>query len=431
LALIDAGFKVKSYKVGPDYIDPAFHSRITGIPCDNIDTWMMPQERIIDMVSSNSENYDISVIEGVMGLYDGISGSGDEGSTADIARILKTPVVLVMDISGMGRSAAAVAKGFQSMANGFPISGFILNRAGSEGHYAMVRDAIESETGIPVLGYIRGDHGIEIGSRHLGLVQSIEHEDMNSFYIDLKKDSKIDVKKIVEISETAVPISHRSMDAGDKGDHPVAIAVAYDEAFDFYYEENLRMMSVEGSEIKFFSPMRDEKVPEGSCGIYMGGGFPEVFALRLSENVKMMEDLRRKILGGMPVYAECGGYMYLCRNIILKDGTVSGGLGIIPADAKMTETLTMGYREIVSKGKNILMDKGDTSRGHEFHYSEINYFEDADHPFILRFRGREKEDGFVSASILASYAHIHFSSNPRIPKNFVAACRDYCNKNEK
>ncbi len=352
LDLISHGISVKSYKAGPDYIDPGFHSRITGIPCDNIDSWMMPEDRIIEMISENGKNFDMQVIEGVMGLYDGVSGLSDSGSTADLARILKTPVILVIDISGMGRSAAAVAEGFVHMADGFSIAAFILNRVGSAGHYSMVKEAVESITGVPVIGYVENGGDLELRSRHLGLVQSNEYEDMNGYYDSLRIRSHLDTGKIMEISGMSGQLSSVSGKAKKSAVPDVTIAVAYDEAFDFYYEENLRM-------------------------------------------------------------------------IILKDGTEIPGAGIIPASAAMTDKLTMGYREIKAIRSSIIMEKGDTARGHEFHYSDITSSVNADHPFMLKFGSREREDGFFSSNVVASYAHIHFASNERIPENFARSCRDY------
>ncbi len=425
LDLINHGISVKSYKAGPDYIDPGFHSRITGIPCDNIDAWMMPEERIVEMISENGKNFDMQVIEGVMGLYDGVSGLSDSGSTADLARILKTPVILVIDISGMGRSAAAVAEGFVHMADGFSIAAFILNRVGSAGHYSMVKEAVESVTGIPVIGYVENGGDLELRSRHLGLVQSNEYEDMNGYYDSLRIRSHFDTGKIMEISGMSGQLSPVSGKAKKSAMPDVTIAVAYDEAFDFYYEENLRMLREQGAKIVYFSPLKNEKIPDTADGLYIGGGFPEVFARKLAENKVSTGSIRDRILNGLPTYAECGGYMFLCRNIILKDGTEIPGAGIIPASAAMTDKLTMGYREIKAIHSSIIMENGDTARGHEFHYSDITDHMDVDHPFMLKSGSREKVDGFFSPNVVASYAHIHFASNERIPENFARSCRDY------
>ncbi len=428
-ALQMKGYTVQGFKCGPDYIDPTYHKAVTGRPSRNLDSWMCGEQAVKEIFARGAAGADISIIEGVMGLFDGRDPLSDEGSTAHISRMLDAPVLLTVNVQSMARSAAAVVRGFQLLSPAIRIVGVIANNAGSEGHCRMIKEAIEQECGIPVIGCLQRDDSLRIPDRHLGLVPSVERGELRGFYQELaeKVAAGVDLEAMLRLAEyrpqPVVPKLFTSRSPDAKG----CIAVAKDAAFHFYYEENLELLELAGARLAYFSPLADEPVPADADGLYIGGGFPEEFAERLSGNTVTLESIRRCIRDGMPALAECGGYMYLMEEIIDSAGQGWPMAGLIPGRAVMqTRRAALGYRELT--GPNMLLPAGETVRGHEFHYSryEPNHQLSAP-PSAWQSAGRTglKPDGVQIGRLLAGYAHLHFASNPGVPERWVSLCREW------
>jgi cobyrinic acid a,c-diamide synthase len=389
---------------------------------------MLGHETVKEVFFNASRDADISIIEGVMGLYDGKEPLSNKGSTAEISTLLDSPVLLVIDGAGMARSAAAIVKGFQNLDSSVNIAGVIVNRVGSEGHYLLIKAAIEDTCCIPVVGYLLADDEIRIPERHLGLVPAIERGEPEGLLSHLGDmiSSKVDIDKVLQIAhlapeielQTGVPVTLSS--SGER----VVIAVTRDLAFNFYYQENFELLQKFGAELRFFSPLNGELMPEDANGLYIGGGFPEEFASELSTQRRVMENLRDRIVQGIPTYAECGGYMFLAKSLTTLSGQTYEMVGIIPAHVTMRSRLSgFGYREVEPSTPNWLMESGDTARGHEFHYSTIEY--EGEHTYAYRLVGRDQSEGYLRNNVVAGYTHLHFGSNPKLAHRFVEACRMY------
>ncbi|CAC12325.1 probable cobyrinic acid a, c-diamide synthase (cbiA) [Thermoplasma acidophilum] len=418
LKLLANQMKVKPYKIGPDYIDPQFHRLASGVPSENLDLWMMNDDQIRYLLIEGSREFDISVIEGVMGLFDG-AGSDFTGSTYDLARRTGTPIVLVIDGYGISATAAAIVSGIKAYA-GELLRGVIVTRVSGESHYRLIRDAVEEKTGVPVLGYMIRNEKAVLESRHLGLVQAYEIDEIREIFGAIDSSTVIDMHQIIDIARSADKLETLySPEIERLGTFKVSVAM--DSAFDFYYEENLRMLKRMGASIRYFSPMGNEVPDADSDLIYLGGGYPEVFAGKLQSATDTIEAIRHAASIGTGVYAECGGYMFLCRSLESTDGHIYGGVGIIPASVYMDASLVIGYREISAKRDTSILRAGETARGHEFHKSRIRFDGPYDHPFVLKSRSSSFEDGFSSGSVTATYAHIHFLSNPRVAENLLIA----------
>ncbi|AAT42693.1 cobyrinate a,c-diamide synthase [Picrophilus oshimae] len=405
--------RVQPFKVGPDYIDPGYHNIATGRFSSNLDTWMSSREKMKEIFIKRSTGSDISIIEGVMGLYDGKQPDKDTGSTAEVARTLKSPVIIVIDISAMARTAAAIILGLIKMDKRLRISGVILNNAGSDYHCSIVRTAIEKYTGIPVIGCVKRSDDLKIDDRYLGLKTAME--DDNSGKIDKIADiieRSVDLDLLIKISKESGDISFKSGLFSKKNVNRVRIAIAYDAAFNFYYYDNIEMLKMYGAEIVYFSPLNDYKLPEAD-GLYIGGGFPELFAERLSDNYSIKKDIMEFFNSGRPVFAECGGYMYLSRGIKI-NGKYYEMASIINGESYM-DSLILGYRNIRAESNNILMMGGWHVKGHEFHYSRLNVNANA-------YKTERGPDGISTKNLLAGYMHLYFPSNPRIPERFVRSC---------
>jgi cobyrinic acid a,c-diamide synthase len=423
------GLIVQGFKCGPDYIDPTYHTAITGRASRNLDSWMVGSEAVKEIYGRGSQRANISIIEGVMGMFDGKNPLTDEGSTADIGRILEAPVLLVVNIASMARSAAAIVKGFQQFGHDDRIVGVIANRAGSEGHYKMVKQAIEQECGIPVIGYLPRDTDIELPERHLGLVPSIERGEMRPFFEKLVEriSAHIDLDKLLELAVCDTLASSPSL-FQTFNDRRVKIAVAKDAAFHFYYPENLELLEAGGGEILYFSPLAGEEVPADADGLYIGGGFPEEFASQLAAQESVKVSIARRIAEGIPTLAECGGFMYLTESIVDTSGHVYPMVGVIPGQVTMQPKLAaLGYREVEGAEGNFLLTKGEKARGHEFHYSTFQGNEGAEISAAFQSKGRlgTKAEGFTSANVVAGYTHLHFASSPHIANTWLDACERY------
>ncbi len=307
-ALQNKGNVVQGFKCGPDYIDPTYHTAVTGRVSRNIDSWMFSHEAVRDIVARASIDADVSIIEGVMGFYDGKSPLSDAGSAADISVVTESPVILIVNCASMARSVAAVVKGFQLLSDKPNIVGVIANQVGSVGHYEIAKAAIEQECGIPVIGYLKREEGIDIPSRHLGLVPAIERGELDSFFDKLGNlmAETIDLDQLIHL--TKAPILQESGHLfREEPSRNICIAVARDAAFNFYYEENLALLRAKGATLQFFSPLANEPVPAEADGLYIGGGFPEEFAESLATNTVVKDSIREAIAKGLPTLAECGG----------------------------------------------------------------------------------------------------------------------------
>ncbi|TCW41430.1 cobyrinic acid a,c-diamide synthase [Laceyella sacchari] len=424
------GLKVQGFKCGPDYIDPTYHTAVTGRVSRNVDTWMLTEENMRECFIRGSDGADLSVVEGVMGLYDGKDPLSDQGSSASIAMALDCPVILVVNVHSMARSAAAVVLGYQRLNPQVAIRGVIANRAGSEGHYRLVKAAIEQECGIPVLGWLARDESMTLPERHLGLVPAVERGECEELFAQLadKVEQGVDMERLLAIAQDTPPLSMPSssyLDAVPVVPGAPVVAVAKDSAFHFYYPENLELLERLGAKLVYFSPLADEAVPEEADGLLIGGGFPEEFAERLSRNERAKQSIRRFIQHGKPVFAECGGYMYLARSIETTSGQVYPMVGFIPGRVRMQHRLSaLGYREVRATDDNLLFAKGESVRGHEFHYSSLEPEAGSTWPFAYTSEGRrgEMKEGYAQANVLAGYTHLHFVSNPRIAARFLQQC---------
>lgn len=433
-ALKARGLAVQGFKCGPDYIDPTYHTAITGRPSRNLDAWMMGPAAVREIFLRASAGADLSLIEGVMGLFDGKRATDDEGSTAHIARLLRAPVLLVVNAASMARTAAAIVKGCQAMAEGFAIAGVIVNQVGSAGHARLIREAVEQVCGVPVVGSLVRDDGLVIPERHLGLVPAVERGELAPLFAKLaaRVAETVDLDAVVALARSAPPLAPEpprlfSPEKRHSGPPRARIAVARDEAFNFYYPENLELLEHAGAALVFFRPTHGDRLPEEVDGLYLGGGFPEVYAAELARNHALKADIRQAAAAGMPIFAECGGYMYLCRALTTSDGRTHEMVGLIPARVRMGQRLAeLGYREVRAERDTPLLAAGETARGHAFHYSVLEPEPGAldAWPYAYRAGSRfgERLEGYAAGSVLAGYTHLHFASNPRMAERWVAAC---------
>lgn len=430
--LTQEGYNVQPYKVGPDYIDPTYHSVATGNKSRNLDSWMLGEDAVRELFYRSAQKADISVIEGVMGLYDGFGGLNEIGSSAHVAKILNTPVILIIDVKSMARSAAAIALGFCQMDPQLNIAGIILNRVGSQKHYQMVKEAIASCCEVPVIGYVPKNAKIELPERHLGLVPTNEGAHLNDRLAEIAQTlaSGIDMAKLKQIAKQAMPLEQPEQKIFPPGKFPeIKIGLAQDEAFSFYYQDSIELWAAYGASFVPFSPLKDKKLPADIQGIYIGGGFPEIYIYQLAENKSLMADIRALAKAGMPIYAECGGLMYLTQAIVNFDGQESPLVGLVPAKCIMEKRLMgIGYVETEVLKDSVLASVGETFRGHEFHYSRLET-KGSDYPWAYRLRksmdSPEFTEGYARANILATYVHVHMANHPGLAQKFLDTCRKY------
>ncbi|MEM7348916.1 MAG: cobyrinate a,c-diamide synthase, partial [Chloroflexota bacterium] len=389
-ALRRHGQSIQPFKAGPDYIDPTYHTLAAGRSCRNIDTWMVPPSRALSLFDQAVQTADLAVIEGVMGVFDGFSYETEEGSSAQIAKLTGAPVLLVLDVGKMARSAGAIAYGYTNFDPDLTIAGFILNRCGSQSHYEGVKLAVEQATQRPVVGWLPKDADLHIPERHLGLVPTDERGELTSFinhaadvieqYFDLEQilalaNNETDQREgkpplnPPQKGRSASPSLKQSV-SKDYSQSPINLAIARDAAFSFYYEDNLDLLREAGAKITFFSPLTDTDLPPNTHGIYLGGGFPEMFPAQLATNASIKTALQQARKANIPIYAECGGFMYLTEAIIDLDGETHPMVGLVPGITRMQPRLvSLGYRIVESFTGNFLLPQGITTRGHEFHWS--------------------------------------------------------------
>lgn len=450
-ALRRKGLAVQPFKSGPDYIDPGLHSIVAGRFSRNLDTRLIPSRRLKSLYASACTGADVAIAEAVMGYYDGSGVGNAAGSGWSLARTLSLPVALIVDISGTYTSAAATALGFLHYRRPSRIAGILLNRAGSESHYRLAKAPVEDATGLPVLGWLPQDPSLALPERHLGLVAGAEVEGFDTTVSALadRIGANVDLDRLLAMAATAgdagpVDLSWigtpprpqgSSLEPHDlSGRARPVIAVARDEAFTFYYQDNLDILERLGARLVFFSPLADTALPEGANALYLGGGYPELHAQALGANSAMRDSIRRAITGGLPTFAECGGYMYLCRSFDGPDGTPAEGVGVVPGDARMKgHFMALGYHEGVTLADTAFARRGERLLGHCFHWSSIENRTDDQHALDLRrASGKNRDtsrpperDGFCRDALFASYLHIHFATHPAFARRFVKASLAY------
>lgn len=411
---------VQSFKVGPDYIDPMFHQYVTGRPCRNLDPVLTSEAYVQQCFDRHTQGVEYALVEGVMGLFDGATGTDDWASTAHLARLLKLPVLLVLDCSRLSRSVAAIAHGYRSFDPRVQLAGVVLNRVGSDRHLELLKDALEPLQ-IPILGVLRRQDNITIPDRHLGLVPTAEISGLDSLIerLAILGKSCFDWERLLPLLKLSPP---SPLESPPLEASPLRLAVARDRAFSFYYPDNLDLLAL-GAELVFWSPLSDPDIPENVQGLYFGGGFPEVFAQHLAENYPAREAVLRALQAGMPTYAECGGLMYLCQQIIDFDGQSWSMVGGIPTTAVMGSRLTLGYRQARALQDSPLLSTGAVVWGHEFHRSHLS--EVPTKP-LFQTRGYDSQcpalEGWNTHHIHASYIHLHFGGHLEIPSRFLQHC---------
>ena len=428
-ALTRRGYAVQPFKAGPDYIDPSYHQVACGVPSRNLDTWLLPHPTVLELYAKASARRQISVVEGVMGLFDGHSSLDEEGSTAQLAKLIGAPVILVADASKVARSVAAEVLGYQQFDPALNVAGVILNGVASDRHLEFCKPQIEATTGLPVLGYLPRRPEFEQPERHLGLIPTVEGTVARQWYDALiaQIEETIDVARIAELAATCAPPSP-SVDAPqvyppERQPKRAVIAVAQDKAFNFYYQDSLDLLEAWGAEIVPFSPIEDASLPEGAGGVYLGGGFPEMFAAELSANRPMLDSIRQAAERGVPIYGECGGLMYLGRSLTGFDDVAYPMAGLIPAVSAMSQSrLSLGYREVEARADGPLLASGQQVRGHEFHWSTLEQPpHDKESVYRVVNQGG-RPDGFRAGSVWATYVHVHLGSAPGLASRFVETC---------
>ncbi|MDT6986859.1 cobyrinate a,c-diamide synthase [Streptomyces lusitanus] len=475
-ALSRRGMAVSPHKVGPDYIDPGYHALATGRVGRNLDAYLCGAELVAPLFAHGARGCDIAVVEGVMGLFDGAAGEGELASTAQVAKLLRAPVVLVVDASAQARSVAALVHGFVSWDPEVRVGGVILNKVASDRHEELLREALDS-VGVPVMGVLRRAAQVETPSRHLGLVPVAERSGVAVEAVSAmaaQVDGGCDLSALVALARSAGPLAGAGWDAGealvcspppplpsptlgfaraggppsspgasppdphrpfgprpqtpdglggaDLGGRPQktrepVVAVAGGAAFTFSYAEHAELLAAAGAHVVTFDPLRDEELPEGTSGVVIGGGFPEVYASELSANEALRKRIAELAARGAPVAAECAGLLYLCREL---DGMPM--CGVLDASARMSERLTLGYRDAVAVGDSVLAPAGTRMRGHEFHRTVVEPGAGSSPAWGLRAPVRRVE-GFVVGGVHASYLHTHWASAPGVARRFVERCR--------
>ncbi|MFD5950178.1 cobyrinate a,c-diamide synthase [Streptomyces collinus] len=452
------GLAVSPHKVGPDYIDPGYHALATGRVGRNLDAYLCGPELVGPLFLHGAQGCDIAVVEGVMGLYDGAAGEGELASTAHVAKLLGAPVVLVVDASSQSRSVAALVHGFASWDPEVRVGGVILNKVASDRHEELLREALE-QAGVPVLGVLRRAPQVDTPSRHLGLVPVAERraaavEAVGAMAAQVSEGCDLDA--LAGLARSAGALPGAAWDAAEavsspppplpfpssRGSAPstppegsaprtpgrperprpqtpdrLVVAVAGGEAFTFSYAETTELLAAAGAEVVVFDPLRDEELPEGTAGLVIGGGFPEVYASELSANEPLRKAVAELAGSGAPVAAECAGLLYLCREL---DGLPM--CGVLDAGARMTERLTLGYRDAVAVGDSVLAAAGTRMRGHEFHRTAVEPGSGAEPAWGVR-GPRPRVEGFVERGVHASYLHTHWASEPGVARRFVERCR--------
>lgn len=432
-ALSRRKLKVQPFKVGPDYIDPTYHTWASGVPSRNLDSWLLSQETIIELFHRAMKGKDIAVIEGVMGLFDGRSSLKEEGSTAELAKILGAPVILVVDSQKGARSLAAMVKGYQTFDPSLRLGGVILNGIGSDNHFKICCEAIEHYTGVTVLGYLPRRDDLNLPERHLGLIPTVEGTNNQEFLTRLvgQCESTLKITEILRLSEQiSVPEVEPKLFPATPNPTVASIAVARDQAFSFYYQDSLDLLQAGGAELLPFSPLEDTALPRNASGLYLGGGFPELYAAQLADNEPLKQAIRDAVRRGMPVYAECGGLMYLGASLRDLQGRNHAMVGAFAVSSQISSPrLSLGYRTVKALNDGPLLRQGQEVRGHEFHWSVLDEGQDSCNAYRVVDKGDYRE-GFQRGNLLASYIHLHLASQPSMAARFIAGCQRFGNNRE-
>ncbi|GAA2152378.1 cobyrinate a,c-diamide synthase [Kitasatospora kazusensis] len=425
-ALTARGLAVSPHKVGPDYIDPGYHGLAAERPGRNLDAFMCGPERIAPLFLHGAAGADVAVVEGVMGLFDGAAGRGELSSTAHVAKLLRAPVVLVVDASSQSRSVAALVHGFASWDPEVRLAGVILNRVASDRHEELLREALEEGSGVPVLGSVRRTASVATPSRHLGLIPAVERSaDALRAVRDMGElvGASVDLDAVLALARSAPPLSGPAWSAAEEVT-PVAgrprIALASGAAFSFSYAENAELLAAAGAEVVPFDPLHDAALPEGAAGLVIGGGFPEMYVSELSANTGLRASIAELAASGAPVSAECAGLLYLGREL---DGAPM--CGVLDTTARMTERLTLGYREAVALGDSVLAPAGTRVRGHEFHRTVCEPGAGEQPAWAWRGPAGPRTEGFAGGSVHASYLHLHWAGAPQLAQRLVGAAAEH------
>jgi len=429
LGLLEAfrrrGLIVQGFKVGPDFIDPGFHEIVTGRGSYNLDGWMCGRDHVLATVARRAADADLALVEGMMGCFDGVDATSDQGSTAEVAKWLDAPVVLVIDAQAQARSAAAVALGFEQFDQHMKIAAVIVNRVAGDAHARSIRDAVAARCRVRVIGALTHDEQITLAERHLGLVTAAEDGLTEEKRARLAEaiERGVDLDGLLELA-APLPRSTTGPDPATRPRPPVRIGVAHDAAFCFYYRDNLELLMAAGAELIYWSPLSDGHLPPVD-GLYLGGGYPELYGPELAANQAMRDSVRAFAKTGRPVYAECGGLMYLAEALEDLEGAGHPMVGLLPATVRMRpRRLSLSYTEVTLREATPLGPPGTTARGHEFHVSTL----DPVPASVLRAYGlcrrggTDGDEGYLMGNALLSYVHLHFGSNPELAVNFVRAC---------
>lgn len=425
------GMSLAPFKCGPDFIDTGYHRLASGRTSINLDAWMCPASFVRETFDLHAAGADLAIIEGVMGLFDGLGASSMEGSSAQIAAITGAPVVLVVNSRGMAASVAALVKGFAEFNPRVSLAGVIFNNVGSVTHGELLAQALaEALPQLAVFGCIPRDESLAIPSRHLGLI-TVEDNPLPPEYLDNLADLAekfLDLNALARLQILTSSTPFRARERWVSGVKP-RIAVASDAAFCFVYEDNLRLLREAGADIIPFSPLHDSELPPGISGAYLPGGYPELYAERLAANATMIQEIRSVVEQNMPLYAECGGFIYLTQGMAAPDGTpLADFAGLFPVRARMlTKRKALGYRQVDCAAETFMGAVGQIARGHEFHYSEIGEMPDEiARCYRVTRQGRDLgSEGYRIRNCLGSYIHLHFGSQTGIAESFVSACRDH------
>jgi cobyrinic acid a,c-diamide synthase len=425
------GLLVQPFKIGPDFIDPSYHKIITGKESRTLDAWFMRKDGIISTVEDATKDVDIGIVEGVMGLFDGMSGRNDFASTAYVAKILNAPVILVVDAAKAARSIAAMIFGYLNFDKKLRIIGIILNNVSGPKHEKYLIEACRNSLNVPILGIVRRDNDLKMDERHLGLIPSDELEPSKRnkvVRLANKVSEEIYYDKILSLIKLRKSKLTKPINDGSKVPKLVKIAVALDNSFNFYYNENLNVLRNLGAEITYFSPISDNCIPDGISGIVLGGGFPEVMADKLNSNQSMLKSIKKAGEQGIPIYGECGGLMYLTKSITGYKNSKKHFrmVGLVDARTKMTGRLTLNYTN--ADMNSTTFGNIENMRGHEFHYSQIEDLS-SDSKFVYSMKrgigiDGGKHDGILTHNSIASYMHLHFYDS-RFPTMWINSCIGY------
>jgi cobyrinic acid a,c-diamide synthase len=417
------GLRVQAYKCGPDFLDTGHLSAISGRAARNLDTWMLDRQSNRDIFARGAAEADIVIVEGMMGLFDGVSGGGEKGSAAEIAKLLSLPVILVLDASKSARSLAAVVHGFETFDPLLRFAGLVLNRVAGESHFRLLRDAIGSTSRSPLLGWLPREEAVAIPERHLGLRTAEEEcsmgEKTRSFAALAEKH--LDLDQLLNGEDAAAPeLAHWVT----RREPRISLGIARDPAFCFYYQDNLDLLEAAGAMIVTFSPLTDSALPPGLDALYLGGGYPELYAEQLSNNRGFLSSLRSFAQSGRPIYAECGGMMYLAEELRTREGHTFPMASVLPLRIEMTERLVrFGYVEAEFAQDCFLAKKGTVARTHSFHYSRAISTRELAAPLRAHYSlsGLNESEGCLLGNVLGSYFHLHFAGNHLIAAAFVQA----------